>query len=149
MIVKPMTEEKPMLFPMKMIRFSLVTMVLVASLAVVVALTTLPLSVNIIRAVKQISVIDGHPNANDALGHAALYGTLTAVIYWAFRRWVGFAPAFVAAIGMALLLGIVTELTQQLTGRTMALSDLLGNWLGTMTVAAVIGFGESILRQRR
>lgn len=134
---------------MKMIRFSFVTVVMIACLAGVVALTTLPLSVRIVNAVKQISVIDGHPNANDALGHAALYGTLTAVVYWALRRWVGFAPAFALALGMALLLGLLTELTQQFTGRTMMLSDLLGNWLGAMSVAVVIAFAETVQSQRR
>lgn|GEM_PF-6316970 len=124
-------------------------MVLLVCLAVVVALTTLPLSVNFVNAVKQITVIDGHPNANDALGHAALYAGLMAVMYWALRRWIGFAPAFLVALGTTLLLGIMTELTQQLTGRTMALSDLLGNWLGAMTIAAVIAFVESAIHQRR
>lgn len=124
-------------------------MVLLACLVAVVALTTLPLSVNVIHAVKQISVIDGHPNANDALGHAALFGTLTVVIYWALRRWVGFAPAFALALGMTLLLGLLTEFTQQFTGRTMMLTDLLGNWLGAMTVAAVVAFVESVVRQQR
>jgi VanZ family protein len=122
---------------------------MIACLAGVVALTTLPLSVRIVNAVKQISVIDGHPNANDALGHAVLYGTLTTVVYWALRRWVGFAPAFALALGMALLLGLLTELTQQFTGRTMMLSDLLGNWLGAMSVAVVIAFAETVQSQRR
>lgn len=134
---------------MKMIRFSFVTVVMIACLAGVVALTTLPLSVRIVNAVKQISLIDGHPNANDALGHAVLYGTLTAVVYWALRRWVGFAPAFALALGMALVLGLLTELTQQFTGRTMMLSDLLGNWLGAMSVAVVIAFAETVQSQRR
>jgi VanZ family protein len=138
-----------MLFNMKMIRFSLVSMVLLACLAAVVALTTMPLSVNVIRAVKQISVIEGHPNANDALGHAALYGTLMAVSYWALRHWISFVPAFGLALGAALLLGVMTEVGQQFTGRAMALSDLLGNWLGAMTVAAVIAFGESIMHERQ
>lgn len=147
-VVEHLAQGKYMMPSMKVIRFSLVSMVLVACLAAVVALTTLPLSVNIISAVKQISLIDGHPGANDALGHATLYGLLMAVIYWALRRWVGFAPAFALALGMTLLLGLLTELTQQFTGRAMTLSDLLGNWLGAMTVAAVIAFGESLLHQR-
>ena len=41
---------------MKMIRFSFVTMVMIACLAGVVALTTLPLSVSIVNAVKQIRI---------------------------------------------------------------------------------------------
>ncbi|MEP7293921.1 MAG: VanZ family protein [Chloroflexota bacterium] len=127
-----------------MIRFSLTGVALLVCLAVVVALTTLPLSVNIIRVIRQIVVIQGHPNANDALGHAFLYGTLMAVGYWALRRGLRFTPAFCGALATALLLGALTELSQQFTpGRTMTLSDLLANWLGAMSVAALIGYRRS------
>lgn len=125
---------------MKTLHFSLAGLALVVSLVVVIALTTLP-DAGLIDVVKNFKLIEGHPNANDALGHAVLYGTLTAVTYWALRRRMGFGRAFWAAVGLALALGITTELIQQFSpGRTMALSDLLGNWLGVMSVAAVIGY---------
>jgi ABC-type Mn2+/Zn2+ transport system permease subunit len=121
--------------------------VLLACLALVVALTTLPSGFFLLHALKQVWFIPGHPNAGDALGHASLYGILTGVIYWALRRRVRFPWAFGIALGTALLLGLGTELIQHFSpGRTMQLSDLLGNWLGAMTVAALIGFHRSTAR---
>ena len=74
----------------KPISLQLHWIVLLACAALVVALTTLPASVGLIRALHGVTLIHGHPNANDAIGHAALYGTLTAVIYWALRPQLGF-----------------------------------------------------------
>jgi VanZ family protein len=115
--------------------------VLLACLTLVVGLTTLPSGFLLLSALKNIAIIPGHPNAGDAVGHASLYGILTGVIYWTLRRRVRFTWAFGIALGTALLLGLATELFQHFSpGRTMQLSDLLGNWLGAMTVAALIGF---------
>ena len=128
-----------------MLRFSMVTLLLLACLAFVVALTTLPISVGLVAFVKNFKLIDGHPDASDAVGHAALYGLLTAVVYGALRRWLGFTPAFWIAVALGLALGLLTELSQQYTpGRAMMLSDLLGNWLGVMTVAMLIGYWRSL-----
>lgn len=119
-------------------------LVLLACLVLVVGLTTLPSGFLIMNALKNISLIPGHPNLGDAIGHGSLYGILTGVIYWALRKRVRFAWAFGVALGTALLLGLATELIQNFSpGRTMQLSDLLGNWLGAMTAAAVIGFFRS------
>lgn len=123
------------------------TFILLACLGLVVALTTLPSGFLFVSTLKNISIIPGHPNAGDAIGHASLYGILTGVIYWALRRRVRFSRAFGIALGAALLLGLATELIQHFSpGRTMQLSDLLGNWLGAMTVAALIGFHRSTTR---
>jgi hypothetical protein len=115
----------------------------------VVALTTLPSSIGIIRLTHNITLIQGHPNANDAVGHAALYATLTAVVYWALRRRIGFSRAFWAALLTGLLLGAFTELAQHFSpGRATLLSDLLANWLGVMTVVALIGYRQGATRGR-
>jgi VanZ family protein len=139
--VKLLNDERHMLAGMKMIRFSFAGLALLATMMVVVALTTLPLSGRIIRVVKEITVIDGHPNANDALGHAALYGMLMAAGYVALRQILSYRWALGLTLAATLALGFATELFQQFSpGRTMDLSDLLANWLGAMTIAAVIGF---------
>jgi VanZ family protein len=121
------------------------TFILLACLTLVVGLTTLPSSILFIRELKNVTLIPGHPNAADALGHGSLYGILTLVIYWTLRRRLGFARAFGIALGAALLLGLGTELIQHFSpGRSMQLSDLLGNWLGAMTAAALISFHRSV-----
>lgn len=128
---------------MKTLHFSLAGLALVVSLVAVIALTTLP-DTGMIDFVKHFTLIEGHPNANDAIGHAALYGSLTAVTYWVLLRRIGFSRAFWIAVGTGLALGITTEIIQQFSpGRTMSLSDLLGNWLGVMTVAALISYTRS------
>jgi VanZ family protein len=129
---------------MKTLHFSFAGLALMAVLVVVIALTTLP-DDGLIDVVRNFKLIEGHPNASDAIGHGALYGTLTAVTYWALRRRIGFSGAFPVAVGLSLALGIITEIIQHFSpGRTMALSDLLGNWLGVMTVAAVIGYTRAV-----
>ncbi len=133
----------------KPISLQLHWIVLLACAALVVALTTLPASVGLIRALHGVTLIHGHPNANDAIGHAALYGTLAAVIYWALRPQLGFTRAFWIALIGAMLTGATTEFIQQFSpGRTMMLSDLLANWLGAMTVAMLIGFRRSAGEKR-
>lgn len=123
---------------------SLSGILLLACAGIVIALTTLPSSASIIRLFHPLTLFQGHPNANDAVGHAALYGTLTLVIYWALHR-IGFGRAFWIALVTAMLLGAATEYIQQFSpGRTMMLSDLLANWLGAMTVAALIGYRRSV-----
>lgn len=111
---------------------------------VVLALTTLPGSVSFIAALKGVVIIYGHPSMNDALGHASLYGSLTAVTFWTQKRRFGFDRAFMLALGSALLLGFCTEMLQRWSpGRDVQASDLLANWLGAMTAAALIGFIHS------
>lgn len=120
---------------------SLYGFILLACVALVVGLTTLPTSISLIRLARSVTVIAGHPNANDALGHAALYATLTAVVYGVARRRFRFTWAFWLALLAGMLLGAATEFAQQFSpGRTMMLSDLLANWLGVMTVAMLIGY---------
>ncbi len=123
---------------------SLQVLILLVCAAVVVALTTLPKTVGIVRAVYGINLIAGHRNANDAVGHLALYGALTAVTYWTFRRSLGFERAFWVALAAGMLLGGLTEFIQQFSpGRAMLLSDLLANWLGVMSVAMLISYTHS------
>ncbi|MFN8451004.1 MAG: VanZ family protein [Anaerolineae bacterium] len=126
---------------MSLTRESLRSLMLMACVAAVVALTTLPASISLIRFAHDITVIEGHPNANDALGHAALYAALTAAVYISLRRRIGFERAFWIALGSGLLLGALTEFIQRFSpGRTMMLSDLLANWLGAMSVAMLISY---------
>jgi VanZ family protein len=130
-------------------QISIHALVLLIVAAFVVALTTLPASVSIIAMMRNLDTIVGHPNATDALGHASLYGTLTAVIYWALRRRIGFTRAFWVALIGAMGIGLTTELLQHFSpGRTVQLSDLLGNWLGVMTVIALIGYRHSLANER-
>lgn len=110
----------------------------------VVALTTLPGNTAPIEWLTGLFVIAGHPNLRDAIGHAALYGTLTVVLYWALRGRVRFPYALTAALGTALTLALTTELLQRFSpGRSVQLSDLLGNWLGIMTAAMLISFRQA------
>src|SRR5450432_1855255 len=114
---------------------SLRGLILLAYLLVVILLTTLPSSVQVINTAAHLFMIDGHPNLHDAIGHGTLYGTLTALIYWALNPRIGFTRAFWTALCGAMLLGLTTELLQHFSpGRTVQLSDLLGNWFGIMTV---------------
>ena len=120
---------------------SIQVLILLACAVVVVALTTLPRSAGFVRLVYGITLIEGHPNANDAIGHAVLYGTLTAVTFWALRRRAGFERAFWIALATGLLLGSLTEFIQQFSpGRSMTLSDLLANWLGVMSVGLLLSY---------
>jgi VanZ family protein len=122
-------------------RFSVRWLVLLPCGTAVIALTTLPPSVRLIYIVGHLSHLSGHPNVSDAVGHAALHGTLTLIIYWTLHRRIGFARALWIALLVAMSLGLSTELIQHFTpGRSMQLSDLLGNWLGAMTVALLISF---------
>lgn len=123
---------------------SLQALILLVCVAVVVALTTLPKSVGVVRLVYGIELIEGHRNVNDAVGHAVLYGALTAVTYWAFRRQLGFERAFWIALATGLVLGGLTEFVQQFSpGRSMSLSDLLANWLGVMSVGMLLSYTQA------
>ncbi len=133
---------------MTMKRISPRPFILLICMTVVIALTTLPATIPAIHEMKDLSSLFGHPDITDALGHGSLYGILTGVIFWALRKRLGFTGAFWTALGTALLLGLSTELFQHFSpGRTMQLSDLLGNWLGAMTAAALIGFYSASARR--
>ncbi len=126
-------------------RFSLLFVVAL----LVVALTTLPASAALVQWTTTLFVIRGHSNLHDAIGHAALYGTLTAVLYWALRRRVSFSRALIVTLVTALALALMTELAQRFApGRSVQLSDLLGNWLGIMTVTMLICFRQSTAPNR-
>lgn len=96
---------------MKMLNFSFAGLALITVLVVVIALTTMP-DDGLIDVVRNFKLIEGHPNASDAIGHGALYGMLTAVTYWALRRRIGFSRAFWVAVGLSLALGAITEVIQ-------------------------------------
>ncbi|MEO8392211.1 MAG: VanZ family protein [Chloroflexota bacterium] len=130
-------------------QISLHAVVLLIVGGIVIALTTLPTSVSIIAMLRNLDKVVGHPNATDALGHGTLYGTFTAVIYWALRGRIGFRRAFWVALFGAMSIGLTTELLQHFSpGRSVQLSDLLGNWLGVMTVIALIGYHHSLANER-
>src|SRR4051794_21804777 len=94
--------------------------ILLAYALIVVALTTLPGSVVPVEWTRNLFTIAGHPALHDALGHGALYGTLTAVLYWALRGRIGFRRALPLTLVAALLLGLTTELLQHFApGRTV------------------------------
>jgi hypothetical protein len=113
----------------------------------VVALTTLPGNAAPVEWLNDLFVIADHPNLRDAIGHGALYGTLTAILYWALRGRVRFPYALSTALGAALTLALATELLQHFApGRSVQLSDLLGNWLGIMTAAMLICFRQAAAR---
>jgi glycopeptide antibiotics resistance protein len=108
------------------------------SAGVVVALTTTPRRVGVMRF---IETTVGGSQALETIGHGALFALLTLVSYVALRRRLRFRLAFAAALLLGLLLGTITELSQQFTpGRTASLSDLLANWLGAFVVATAISF---------
>ncbi len=124
-------------------------LVLLLAGSVVIALTTLPSSVRLISIVGSLSKLSGHPNITDAMGHAALHGTLTLIIYWALNRRIGFRRALWVALLTVMALGLTTELLQHWSpGRSVQLSDLMGNWLGAMTVAMLISFFRASVDER-
>ena len=97
---------------MAMKRIPVHGLVLLAYLTFVIALTTLPSSVQAINTVSHLFAIENHPNLHDAIGHASLYGLLAAIIYWALRQRIGFTRAFWTALIGAMLIGLTTELLQ-------------------------------------
>jgi hypothetical protein len=73
------------------------------------------------------------------LGHAGLFGILTAVAYLALTIRLPRRCALLLTVGLVLSLATVTELFQvQVTGRSSSLADLLANWLGVFIVSFVI-----------
>ncbi|MDZ4764081.1 MAG: VanZ family protein [Chloroflexota bacterium] len=110
---------------------------------IVVALTTLPRQTFVMQLVERMP----HGGAmGDAVGHASLFASLTAVAYLALRhptgRWrASFSVAFWIALCAGLAVGLITELSQaNAPGRTVSLSDALANWLGVFVMATLISY---------
>lgn len=91
----------------------------------------------------------GSTEVGDALGHAGLFGVLTFALYRVMA--LKFKPewALLLAMGIALSLGLVTELAQiGVASRVASLSDLLANALGIFVVGFAMSY-LSILRSRQ
>lgn len=78
----------------------------------------------------------GRTELGATVGHASLFGLLTAIAYAALALRLPPRHALLLAMGLALALGTATEFYQHaVDGRTASLSDLLANWLGVFVVA--------------
>lgn len=105
---------------------------------VVILFTTLPQPFPFVRTLARLL---GGNDVGDAIGHAALFGSLTLLVYWTLRLRLRFEAAFWLAVGMVFMLSTATEFSQQLIdGRTLTLSDLLANWVGVLAIATIVSF---------
>lgn len=69
------------------------------------------------------------------VGHAGLFGALTAFGYVALKMRLSHRRALLLAMILVLLIATSTELFQTaVSGRSSSLSDLLANWLGIFIV---------------
>jgi hypothetical protein len=113
-------------------------LILIAFGGAVILLTTVSGRFIVLRLYQRVV---GETAVGDAILHGALFGLLTAILYWALRRRLSFAWAFGLALLIGLTLSALTEISQAWTpGRTMALSDLLANWLGVFVAATVVSY---------
>ncbi len=91
----------------------------------------------------------GSTEVGDALGHAGLFGVLTFALYMVMARKLKREWALPLAMGIALILGLVTEVAQiGVTNRVASVSDLLANALGVFVVGFAMTY-LSILRSRQ
>lgn len=128
--------------------FTLRTCVVLVWALFVVTLTTQTDSVPVVHVM--IALI-GRTELGATVGHASLFGLLTAVAYAALALRLPRRYALLLAMGLALTLGTATEFYQQVVaGRTASLADLLANWLGVFVVAFLVLFwlARPALRQR-
>jgi hypothetical protein len=83
----------------------------------------------------------GSTEVGATLGHAGLFGVLTAVGYLALTVRLPHRRALLLTMTLVLFIATSTELFQvQVTGRSSSLADLLANWLGVFIVSFVIAF---------
>jgi VanZ family protein len=107
----------------------------------VIALTTLPRGSFVVQFVETFWKSG---EVADAVGHAGLFASLTAVLYLSLRHALGgWRMSFGVALLLTLVIGVtaalLTELSQANTpGRTASLSDGLGNMLGVFIMATLI-----------
>ncbi len=113
-------------------------LILLAFGGVVILLTTVSGRFIVLRLYQRVV---GETAVGDAILHGALFGALTAIGYWTLRHRLSFGRAFALAVVVGLALSTLTEISQGATpGRTIALSDLLANWLGVFVAATVVSY---------
>ena len=88
----------------------------------------------------------GLPGPSDKLAHAAVFGLLAALWYWARRGTDGAGRAAATAVALAVLWGAIDEAHQSFVpGRTADLFDLLADAAGAV-LAALACLGASRVR---
>ena len=91
----------------------------------------------------------GSTDAGAAVGHAGLFGVLTFAVYMVLAMRLKREWALLFAVGVTLILGLLTELAQiGVLSRVASLSDLLANALGIFVVGFTVSYGL-MLRSRR
>ncbi|MBI5666826.1 MAG: VanZ family protein [Chloroflexi bacterium] len=119
---------------------SLRTLVMLVWALFVLTLTT---QTDRVPVVHLMIALIGRTELGATIGHAALFGLLTAIAYAALR--LPRRNALLLAMGLALALGTATEFYQQVVaGRTASLADLLANWLGVFVVAFGVVYWQGL-----
>lgn len=85
--------------------------------------------------------------------HGPIFGSVALVVLASLRRLARFAmqpPAgqYLASFGIAVLLGLLTEIVQQYTGRDASIGDLITDALGAAAFLLVYGYFDRVFRQR-
>jgi VanZ family protein len=89
-------------------------------------------------SVENVSSFFGGTDFTDALGHVALMGIETALLYGLFRY---YAPRHASryALGSAMLLGLILEVAQRwIPDRGSTWYDLAANWMGAVMLLVVV-----------
>lgn len=105
----------------------------------VVTITWLFFAILLLELPSDIPIIDtlssvfGRNDTGYALGHVVLFGTTTVMIRWVLEAFLPPCTASVWGVGIAMMLGVVTELLQFNTrNRGVTLLDLSANLVGVM-----------------
>ena len=109
-------------------------LIVISASGVVILLTTLPGRVGLIKMIHE--AMDGSQYA-DLIGHCALFGALTLLLYRVLKH--ERTAALWIALGTAGGIGVVTEWLQQFSaGRSADRADFVANLLGVFIAATLI-----------
>ena len=115
-------------------------MIVLAWGLLVVLLTTLPGDLPVMRALFSVT---RRIRFSDTIGHAALFGISTALIWQLLHRWLRPHHALLLAMATVLAVGASTEVYQwYVASRSASMSDMLANWLGVFIVGFVISYRQ-------
>jgi VanZ family protein len=90
----------------------------------------------------------GRTEFGATLGHTALFGILTLLLYLTLAIRLPLRFALFGAMGVTLTIGASTEVYQLLvSGRTPSTADLLANWLGVFAIGFVIAYAHAARQQ--
>lgn len=98
--------------------------------------------------VRLVSRTIGSTELGATIGHAALFGMLTLLLYLALAMRFRLTLALFGAMAVTLMIGASTEIFQRLVvSRTSSTADLLANWLGVFAVGFMIAYAHAARRR--